>query len=113
MPIFMLARSTVMVNCWLTRITGGPVTWKTSRLFLVRRTPLRFDFSPKRYTLEEQQRDHSGDLLFEFLPSLKDAKVVWGGEQVRTGHENTTGLGNSTTRTEVMRPFGIPVYRYD
>jgi hypothetical protein len=69
--------------------------------------------SNKRYTLEEQQRDHSGDLLFEFLPSLKDAKVVWGGEQVRTGHENTTGLGNSTTRTEVMRPFGIPVYRYD
>jgi hypothetical protein len=67
----------------------------------------------KRYTLEEQQRDYSADLLFEFLPSLKDARVVWGGEQVRTGHENTGGLGNPGSRTEVMRPFGIPVYRYD
>jgi hypothetical protein len=69
--------------------------------------------SNKRYTLEEQQRDYSADLLFEFLPSLKDARVVWGGEQVRTGHENTGGLGNPGSRTEVMRPFGIPVYRYD
>jgi hypothetical protein len=71
--------------------------------------------SNKRYTLEEQQvvDGHDTDLLFEFLPSLKDARVVWGGEQVRTGHENTGGLGNPGSRTEVMRPFGIPVYRYD
>lgn len=49
----------------------------------------------KRYTPEEQQRDHAGDLIFEFLTSLKEAKVVWGGEQVRTGFTNTAGLGGT------------------
>lgn len=49
----------------------------------------------KRYTNEEQQRDHADDQLFEFLTALQDAKVSWGGEQVRTGFTNTEGVGGS------------------
>jgi hypothetical protein len=59
------------------------------------RLPLR---NNKRYTLEEHQRDHAGDLLLEFLPSLMDAQVTWGGEQVRTGFENTDGVGRDRSR---------------
>jgi len=46
----------------------------------------------KRYTLEDHQADHPGDLLFEFLTALQDAEVNWGGEQVRTGFVSNDGL---------------------
>jgi hypothetical protein len=46
----------------------------------------------KRYTLEDHQADHPGDLLLEFLPSLMEAEVLWGGEKVRTGFENLLGV---------------------
>lgn len=47
----------------------------------------------KRYTLEDHQRDYPGDKFFEFLSPLQDAQVVWGGEKVRTGFQNTGALG--------------------
>lgn len=65
----------------------------------------------KRYTLEEQQRDHDGDIIFEFLPSLMDAKVQWGGEQVRTGFTNTSGLGGDTRDEHPLAPFARYVRR--
>ncbi len=46
----------------------------------------------KRYTIEDHQIDHSGDLFFEFLSFLMDAEVLWGGEKVRTGFINTQGF---------------------
>jgi len=39
----------------------------------------------KRYTIEDHQTDHPGDLFLEFLPRLMDLQVPWGGETVRTG----------------------------
>lgn len=51
----------------------------------------------KRYTLEDHQAEHPGDLLFEFLPALMEAEVTWGGEKVRTGFTSGGGL-NSTAR---------------
>jgi len=50
----------------------------------------------KRYTHEEHIVDHPGDMFFEFLPHLMDAQVVWGGEKVRTGYQNVTGIGGSS-----------------
>jgi hypothetical protein len=44
--------------------------------------------SNKRYTIEDHQTDHAGDLFLEFLPFVMDATVVWGGEQVRSGNVN-------------------------
>lgn len=32
----------------------------------------------RRYTHEDQQIDYAGDLGFEFVPSLQDAKITWG-----------------------------------
>ncbi len=62
----------------------------------------------KRYTLEDHQRDFPGDLLFEFLPSLQDAQVNWGGEQVRTGFQSGEGLNGPDYRLGNFRigPFG-------
>lgn len=51
----------------------------------------------KRYTLEDHQADHPGDLLFEFLPALMEAEVTWGGERVRTGFRSGDGLNSTTT----------------
>jgi len=45
--------------------------------------------SNKRYTIEDHQNEHTGDLGLEFLPYLMDAQVQWAGEQVRTGFTNT------------------------
>ena len=39
----------------------------------------------KRYNLENHQADHPGDRFFEFLPSLMDVQLNWGGKDVRTG----------------------------
>lgn len=33
----------------------------------------------RRYTHEDQQLDYAGDLGFEYVPSLQDAQLVWGG----------------------------------
>jgi hypothetical protein len=52
--------------------------------------------SNKRYTLEDHQRDYPGDLMFEFLPALQDAQVVWGGERVRSGFRSNAGLNGSS-----------------
>ena len=39
----------------------------------------RFDKSSnKKYTHSQQQNDHSGDLLFEFMADIEDAKIRWG-----------------------------------
>ena len=39
----------------------------------------RFDKSSNRkYTHSQQQNDHSGDLLFEFMADIEDAKIRWG-----------------------------------
>lgn len=46
----------------------------------------------KRYTIEDHQADHPGDLFFEFLSHLMDAEVLWGGEKVRTGFVNVQGF---------------------
>lgn len=42
----------------------------------------------KRYTLEDHQADYPGDKFFEFLPYVKDARIIWGGEAVRGGTRN-------------------------
>ena len=39
----------------------------------------RFDKSSnKKYTHSQQQNDHSGDVLFEFMADIEDAKIRWG-----------------------------------
>ena len=39
----------------------------------------RFDKSGnKKYTHSQQQNDHSGDLFFEFMADIEDAKIRWG-----------------------------------
>ena len=39
----------------------------------------RFDkASNKKYTHSQQQNEHSGDLLFEFMADIQDAKIRWG-----------------------------------
>ena len=39
----------------------------------------------KRYTSEDQQDEHPGDLFFEFLPSLMEKVVNWGGQLLTGG----------------------------
>jgi hypothetical protein len=34
--------------------------------------------SGKKYTHSQQQNDHSGDVLFEFMADIEDAKIRWG-----------------------------------
>jgi hypothetical protein len=56
----------------------------------------------KRFTIEEHQAEFTGDLFFEFLPFVMmffeflpfvmNAEVLWAGEKVRTGFQNTEGL---------------------
>ncbi len=65
----------------------------------------------KRYTLEDHQADHPGDLFFEFLSALQDAEVTWAGERVRTGFQNTDGLDGGATTGE--RHSGGPRNRRD
>jgi hypothetical protein len=65
----------------------------------------------KRYTIEDHQADHTGDLLLEFLSFLMDASVEWGGEKVRTGFVNTggfTGDGDSVERNRDRNHTGGP-----
>lgn len=38
--------------------------------------------SGKRNSNEQQQLDHTGDLIFEYVHLMEDAKVVWNGKQV-------------------------------
>jgi len=52
----------------------------------------------KRYTLEDHQVDHPGDLFFEFLPALMDAEVSWAGEMVRTGFKSYQNIGGGSDR---------------
>lgn len=33
----------------------------------------------RRYTQEDQQLDYAGDVGFQYVPALQDAKLVWGG----------------------------------
>ena len=48
----------------------------------------------KRFTIEDHQQDHAGDLFFEFLPYVIQAQIQWGGEKVYTGNSNITGRPN-------------------
>jgi hypothetical protein len=54
----------------------------------------------KRFTIEEHQREFSGDLFFEFLPYLIDAEVQWGGGKIGGGGASSPnesdGLGVET-----------------
>ncbi len=50
----------------------------------------------KRYTLEDHQDDHPGDVFFSFLHLLQDLEVNWGGQDVSTG--TSGGGGNSGRR---------------
>lgn len=56
----------------------------------------------RRYTLEDHQAEHPGDLLLEFLPALQEAEVQWAGERVRTGFQSGDGL-NGTDRQPANR----------
>jgi len=60
----------------------------------------------KRYTLEDHQAEFSGDKFFEFLTSLQDAQVNWGGETVGTGYGsgNQWGGGGSIRPRERGKP---------
>ena len=61
----------------------------------------------KRYTLEEHQAEHAGDLFLEFLPYVMDAQPIWNGERVRAGYVNTTGFtGGDTTSPDLRDPLG-------
>lgn len=51
----------------------------------------------KRFTIEDHQQDYSGDLFFEYLNYVVDAKVVWGGEQVRTGQQGDSITGRNAS----------------
>lgn len=61
----------------------------------------------KRYVIEDHQLEFSGDMLFEFLPFLQEAQVVWGGEKVRTGFTNTQTLdpNDGTRQSGITRGF--------
>lgn len=50
----------------------------------------------KRFTIEDHQKDYPGDLFFEYLHYVIDAKVEWGGERVRSGITGDSITGRST-----------------
>jgi len=51
----------------------------------------------KRFTLEDHQAEHPGDLFLEFLPYVQNAQVEWAGGPVRTGFQNTGGFTQTET----------------
>jgi len=59
----------------------------------------------KRYTIEQHQADHPGDLFFEFLPHLMEASVTWGGERVRIGFASGGGLIPAASSTPIEGPI--------
>lgn len=60
-------------------------------LTCVTRASLLKKSSSVKFTDEQLQREYSGDLFFQYLPQVIEAKPVWGGNPVYFGYNPNTG----------------------